>query len=570
MKNILKRIFISLLCTILILNSCIVTVYASEGDRESGGHQYEGPTQEELDELLEKMGLDGPPHEKISDSQRALWRWLFSQAGAIVKGDTADILENNDEFREKLKAVWTKENIQIKTDSNGKKSFVFAKVVSDTLLQGLKDAGKETENGGYELIKTVPVNKVSSLYFDYSADYRSMYDLLKANGGLMGIKIDRISKNAYFYKIDNGFYYVKGYGVTDRYQSFYSVNVYKTVSNTGITYDAYYLKSNSTAVSSWDDSNLGVATDDATIKQRAFFLNDLYSHKTKFYSDNPLESYTYLISSTGVSVPVFNKLNDLVSYTVANNLYYTTSDYTGEGQEITIDYDELDKILDGYYDKLYDMLQKLIDQNGGDSLTPEQLQELADQVIKAMKEGFGDIGGDIEDTNNILQALRNTIGQGIDDIKKLLGDIKKTLDDILDRVKEIKNWSVADTVFDGLDFLTDLADFIKDFFSDTSSGVGVLASGLSDTVNVATKKFPFSIPWDLAFLVSVLADTPEVPVFEIPFQLPSYGIDEKIVIDFTRFSAISEISRFLLTLIYTVGLLKFTNKIIGNRKGGTL
>jgi hypothetical protein len=70
----------------------------------------------------------------------------------------------------------------------------------------------------------------------------------------------------------------------------------------------------------------------------------------------------------------------------------------------------------------------------------------------------------------------------------------------------------------------------------------------------------------MAFLISFLAETPKVPVFEVPFNFPTYGIEYTFVFDMTRFSAISKISRLLLTIIFSIGLLKLTNNIVSTKK----
>ncbi len=420
MRNALKKLFIFLFCTILIFNTCIATVSASElpdDERED--------LNEESEELFKKLGR----------TSINIWNYLLAQSGCFINcASFEDYAKNDDAFAKAIDSIWTKENIQIKTDSNGKKSVVFSKVVADTLLKGLKDANKEPDNGGYELVKTVPVNKVSSLYFHNSVDYRSMYDLLKDNGGIMGLYYS--GRNAYFYKIEPNTYYVLSSYITYNDKKYPRVYALKNVNSGGIKYDAYYLTKTDKAVNSWDLTEYFSNATVNSLKKNYFALYDYYSVVS---NNNPLTSESFIVSSTGVSIPVFNTLDDLVAYTVANNLYYTTSDFTGEGKEIIIDFDELDKILNGYYDGMYDMLQKLIEQNGGNALTPEQVQALADQVAASfdmlkteINNGFEEQDKLIQANSNLLVSIRSILGDGIEELKKLHSDTNGILESMLE------------------------------------------------------------------------------------------------------------------------------------------
>jgi hypothetical protein len=133
-------------------------------------------------------------------------------------------------------------------------------------------------------------------------------------------------------------------------------------------------------------------------------------------------------------------------------------------------------------------------------------------------------------------------------------------------LKSIRNWTAVDTIADIADAVADWASFLTDFFKDTTKGISSIANGFSEVTNTLTTKFPFSIPWDIAFLIAFLASTPAVPVFEMPLTFPNLGIDYVFVLDFTDFEIISKVCRLILTMVYTIGLLKFTEKVISNKK----
>ncbi len=571
MKNKLKQLFVYFLCTFLILNTCTVTVYASSGDGHETGERPSGSHEWTETEINEFFGLSGI--EKAGITFYSCIEHILMQAGVLVNGqDLKQSFENDSALRKRINEIWNDTNIKPHRAQNGKiDSVIVSKAVTNELLAIMKDIGKKPDNGGYELIKTVPVNKVSALYFHNSADYRSMYELLKANNGLMGLYYS--GQNAFYYKLEPNTYYVRGNLNSLNNKYFRAIRIYKNINDSPITYTPYYLAKVDEAVSSWNDTEKLHRSTAATLNQLEFFLYDYYSAYTSHYPGNPLSSRPFIVSSTGVSVPVFNTLKDLVAYSVANNLYYTTSDYTGEGAEVTIDYDELDKILSGYYSGMYDMLQRLIEQNGGNALTPEQVQALADQVAESfdmlkaeINKGFEEQDKLIQANSNILKAIKSIMEKGFEDINKALDGILKKLENL----KVDTGGSVGGLIVGGIDILLDLAEFIKDFVVDTEKGVATLATGFTDIVGLMSKKFPFSIPWDISIFIARFAHAPEAPVFEIPVILPRYGIDEKFVIDFSDFEIISKISRSILSVLYAISLIKFTDKVISTKKGGVV
>lgn len=146
----------------------------------------------------------------------------------------------------------------------------------------------------------------------------------------------------------------------------------------------------------------------------------------------------YLVTATGAPIPVFNSISDAVAYSVANNLYYTSSDYTGEGKEIIIPFDEIDKILNGYYNGMYDLLQQLIEQNGGNALTPEQLQKLVDEVKASfgmiqdsINAGFQQQDILIQKNSDILQNIADALNAFFKQTKEYREYLSRMLEDYL-------------------------------------------------------------------------------------------------------------------------------------------
>lgn len=96
--------------------------------------------------------------------------------------------------------------------------------------------------------------------------------------------------------------------------------------------------------------------------------------------------------------------------------------------------------------------------------------------------------------------------------------------------------------------------------------VPTLADSLTDMGDGLKKKFPFSIPWDIHYILSGLATTPKAPRFELPLKVERYGIDETIVVDMVRFQVLSDLSRSIFSLLFAMVLINLTIKVIGSLK----
>ncbi|MCL2051208.1 MAG: hypothetical protein FWG91_05725 [Lachnospiraceae bacterium] len=73
-----------------------------------------------------------------------------------------------------------------------------------------------------------------------------------------------------------------------------------------------------------------------------------------------------------------------------------------------------------------------------------------------------------------------------------------------------------------------------------------------------TTLFPFCIPFDLIYLISVLNAEPEAPRWEIPLYNEDFGIDYTFVIDMEEFESLARIFRILQTISFILGLILIT------------
>lgn len=203
MKSIIKQLIALFLCIILFCNSSI-PVHAKMPSDIPMPADPGNPTQEEIEALEEYLLGNNNRWKQFEDN---FWTYIMSQTGALWNGDLEQI-KDNDEYLNKLNdSTWRKENISVRTNKDGKLEMVVKKSVSDALLNIAKEATKEPDNGGYELVKTVPLSKISTLYFNSPYDYRTVVNLINDNDGMIGLRT--LYGRAHFYKVHTDAYYVR-------------------------------------------------------------------------------------------------------------------------------------------------------------------------------------------------------------------------------------------------------------------------------------------------------------------------------------------------------------------------
>lgn len=260
---------------------------------------------------------------------------------------------------------------------------------------------------------------------------------------------------------------------------------------------------------------------------------------------------TASLSVSSSSMPVYHDLASLknglrthdfsLAYNYGKNPDCESSKYTGSysGGDITVDNEK----LEGIQDKLDE-----INETGKD--IDDKLGDLIDWLIGGGSgSGSGGFGGWLE-------------------------KIYDKLCDILSQLKSIKRWTVVNTIVNGVDAMADWLDLIHDILSDADDGlesaVSTLSSALDDATGLLKTKFPFSVPWDIFFFVTLLAAEPEVPHFEVPIDFDVSALDMQIhydfVLDFSDYQYLSDISRVILSMTYAVGLMKLTAGIANTKK----
>lgn len=433
-KIMLKRFVASFLLFLIITNTFYTAiVYASETDTDIDIKDKWVVVKDVTDEMK--------PGNKLIHKAKNLMVYLLGQCGAVLNADISSIYDNQKWIEQVDKYAVTVQNT-----TTGELGYKFDKLLTDDMLKIVKEATKEPENGGYELLKTVPLNKISMLYFDNGADYSTLYNLIKESNGIIGLY--SYYGRGYFYQIPNNIFWIRnvwkysGSSTDYKDREFDCVQALKNLNDRFITFSPRKSKTYGTIVKSWNDDTL-----DSGISGRNAYNLKLLDSFDFFIANkngiNPLavdEKSQYLVTYSGATIPVFNTVSDAVAYSVANNLYYTGSDYTGEGKEIIIPLDEIDKILNGYYSGMYDLLQQLIEQNGGNALTPEQLQKLVDEV----KASFG--------------MIQDTIDKGFAEQDILIQKNSQILQNIADALNKFFSQSKESRTA----FLKEFKDYAKD------------------------------------------------------------------------------------------------------------
>ena len=77
-----------------------------------------------------------------------------------------------------------------------------------------------------------------------------------------------------------------------------------------------------------------------------------------------------------------------------------------------------------------------------------------------------------------------------------------------------------------------------------------------------SKYFPFSLPFDLVYLIGKMQADPEAPKFVIPIDFSFVGIEDEWVIDMGDFETVVVVFRWTVTIGFLVSLLFITRKLM--------
>ena len=90
-------------------------------------------------------------------------------------------------------------------------------------------------------------------------------------------------------------------------------------------------------------------------------------------------------------------------------------------------------------------------------------------------------------------------------------------------------------------------------------------SALQLPTGIATV-FPFCLPFDFAYGLEILATNPVAPKFEIPFEIPAFGLypgtKDVITLDFAKYSKYFNVGRWVQVVIFSIGLCFISFKVV--------
>lgn len=555
---------------ILLFVSCPFSVYASD-------HGGSGGTDHNSDFITDTGTIN------VKDDGVVMYyiEYIISQIGAIVcDHDITKAMANDLTMKEYISKG--------KYDPN-KKTVVFPKETVVYVKQCLDQYAQEHES--YTMYRTVPLTSIPYTAFNNQSNvYQSLKNLIAdSSSGVVGVSFSWATGAFTFTDIGSHF---KDVGLVKYY---YDGKGYKA------EVKAY-------EISTWKHANypryrLTLSDEDAVIKDKEDFIARAtetftsYSEYLRFvcFHDNvSIQSIernvlgtgnqvsNVLVSSDSRRIRVYNTYADFQDYTLnKRKVYYTSNYYNYVPEDLTVSIDDLQKEVDD----LSKVIDQLLDQISKDT-DESEIEELLKQILEELKKdpgisgggGGGDVNVDIDlsTTNGLLSKILAKVTEIFDKISETAGGavdtvntkLQETLDEILSTLKSIRRWSIADTVFDGVDALADVASFLKDFLTAPAAAIGTAASSLGETANMLTDKFPFSIPWDMAALVTLLSAEPQAPVFKLPITIESAGIEEYMEIDMSQFEYLSTIMRGMLSILYAYGILSMTTKVmdIGGKK----
>lgn len=313
----------------------------------------------------------------------------------------------------------------------------------------------------------------------------------------------------------------------------------------------------------------------------------------------------------------WNSATDLMRY-VDSSMYLGSS--FGQNKTITIPVSDLNKDWEKAYNDILDELNG-IKEATGERPTQKQIDDAIDKISSKLDDigsnigdvngNLGDIGDDVEDIaktlddlyklmedckeylkdiseiditklEEILEKIREAIddagGMNSEDltgVKEFLSGIQSVLIDIKsgmavkDNYKEVldKIYSLMENMYKlqkigiALDVADLLIEFVELIDDDDTSVIDSICISLANVANASKEHFPTSLPWDLIVVFALLRADPVVPHYEIPFSIPSLGIDEVMVIDLSEFEQLSRASRTFLSVLFVLLLIHLTRKM---------
>ena len=606
-----KRVF-SIFLAILVFFSMPVNVYATGADHGGGGSHH--LTDEE--KALAKLDF-------IKNFERD-FQYILCQLGALSTSNYKQLYTNFlDGLDMKLDDYLDQE---VSVDDDGE--VVLSSDLIASIKQALKEYQKE--NDGFEIVPTLGIGDLSPAYTD-GILFRTLSNLVNKYGivGVRSVAGGK-NFNVFFdlspyLESSAGFYRTSSLGSLYPAGSFGSF-LADFVTWQPVPLDSYYVYGSlDSPLKSWEDLQ-ALSGDKVTFTEDYMSTNN----NGVYFCFDPSASgfyryymtWSFVVTPSGSDVLVFNSLEALKNYSINKRIVFTTEKFYEDTGDLTLSVDRMNETLkdmNGLLDQFRDSLPS--DEN----LTEDQLEKLLgaflDEFFARYEQsggggsgsggtdtggGSGSGGTDVSGILGFLESILQALEEGFSGILMYLDEgfsaLSAQLADIAAGVGSI------DESLEGM-----TQEQVKE---GTDSFLSTVTSAFGEIGSLLQSKFPFSVPWDLYDFLAVLAGrTVEVrgpggtdvavcayaagvpapvlsapgsdtggggssggvslpaysadgaPVFRIPFEIASAGIHEEIEIDMAPFGFVHTVCRSMLTVMYCIGLMQMTFKVVDLGRG---
>ena len=551
MKKHILTLCLSLLLCLTIVSNSVYTVYASQVSVtslidwfEKGFNAFANASAEERLAMLYttlsvSSGIVANPKVDVNAKLNAANAWQRSITGV-------DFLNQSEDEQEELvkKIASHLEEKGTKPNSKGDLNISGAtkaeiKNTFNTYIQDNKDV----------LYYTVHIPSIKQLY-PSNVDYVYVYNQIKQIVDEFGlVQITGFS---------NG--YVRFYDIPDDLSNYFSILYSRNKYNSGdlnmyrISSYLYSCKTEKYAgfdlygINFDDDKTIisDIKNNYSSLSPNSFGV--LYPNyldvSQSIYGDTYRLSSNFMVAPDDLYIKVYTSLanyQNSLAGKVQRKYYYTSNYYIDNYSDSSITSEQFSNLLD----KIDSIASVLANEEHENNYDEDALTRRLDALINAIWSSTGDIS---DDTGTLVEQNNKAL-KWYEKIYNKLCDIKGSLAD--DSISEPWNKEVTNLVKN-----TDNDATLNNFFTSLSLTFSPVGESMKT-------KFPFSMPWDVYAVIVLLCAEPQTPKYTLPFKFDTFGIDTELVVDCSHLSFLATVSRTMLTLLYILGLIRLTTKIIG-------
>lgn len=305
------------------------------------------------------------------------------------------------------------------------------------------------------------------------------------------------------------------------------------------------------------------------------YLELIYDNLSQFHVDyaqanavllNELEAIKNLLSASlspgggqdasGLVSSINTALQDIRIF-MKDRLLSVLEDLSGSSADISGALDDANITLE----EIKDILSRMEEADIDTSNLEEALEKIRDTISETGEANSADLSGMKEllsDIQDVLIEMKS--GMAVKD------NYTEVLDNIYSLMQDMYKLQKIGTALEVADLLSDFAGLLD---SGDTSIFDRMYTSFSNVANASKERFPTSLPWDLIAVFSLFNAEPVVPHYEIPFVIPSLGINEVMVIDLSEFEQLSKASRTFLSILFVLLLIHLTRKMTATDKGSS-